>query len=128
MSIDFGRELENVKKQLANLEEDVSESVKNSLEDMLNWAKKGYQRQVLNERIKSKVERIISEKQDMVTKEWCAESLDEVNKIKSQLTDAFTSKSSKKLQDKMEKRAKKIAYTEEDLITLKKSFKTKGWF
>ena len=52
MTIDFDYEVKKVQKELEKIEklgEEVSKSVRQSLEEILDWAKAGYQKQALRE-------------------------------------------------------------------------------
>lgn len=70
MTIDFDYEVKKVQKELEKIEklgEEVSKSVRQSLEEILDWAKAGYQKQALREQLKHEFERTIAEKKSCLS-------------------------------------------------------------
>lgn len=128
MKTDFDYELKKVQKELekiGKLGEEVSKSVRQSLEDVLDWAKAGYQRQALREQLKSEINQIISEKQELVTHDWCQEGSGYVRRAKEQLEDAFSSKSGKDIQQNLTSLIELSIESEEGIKKLKKSIQSK---
>lgn len=127
MSIDFFYELNKVQKELENLGEEVSDAVRHSLEDVLDWAKAGYQKQALREQLKAELQRAVPEQQSLLTHEWCQDSGLSVSQAKTNLKDAFTSHAGKKLQTDMGTLVTNVADSVEDMKTFKQSFKASNW-
>lgn len=128
MKIDFDYEVRKAQKELEKIEklgEEVSKSVRQSLEDLLDWAKAGYQKQALREQLKHEFERIVAEKQRLVKNDWCQASVDSVKQAQRNLKDSFTSKSGKNIQKKLTDRTLLMGDSEDDINTLKKSVKSK---
>lgn len=127
MSIDFFYELNKVQKELENLGEEVSDAVRHSLEDVLDWAKAGYQKQALREQLKAELQRVVPEQQSLLTHEWCKDSGLSVSQAKTNLKDAFTSHAGNKLQTDMGTLVTSVADSVEDMKTFKQSFKASNW-
>lgn len=128
MKIDFDYEMKKVQKELEKIEklgEEVSKSVRQSLEELLDWAKAGYQKQALREQLKHEFERITAEKQDLLKPDWCKASVDLVKEAKGNLKDSFTSKSGKDIQQKLTDRSVLMWDSKDDINKLKKSMKSK---
>ncbi|MGX7417358.1 hypothetical protein ACWOFR_01000 [Carnobacterium gallinarum] len=125
--MDFEYELKKVQREIEQLGEDVSATVRQSLEDVLNWAKAGYQKQALREQLKSEFQRTISSEKERVTKEWCQESSDSVTRAKIKLEDAFSSKSGTELQEEIRKSTDCLKDSQEAIQKFKQSFKSSNW-
>lgn len=128
MKIDFDYEVKKAQKELEKIEklgEEVSKSVRQSLEDLLDWAKAGYQKQALREQLKHEFERMVVEKQALVKNDWCEASVDSVKEAQRNLKDSFTSKSGKNIQKKLTDRTLLMGDSEDDINKLKKSVKSK---
>lgn len=128
MKIDFDYEMKKAQKELEKIEklgEEVSKNVRQSLEDLLDWAKAGYQKQALREQLKHEFERMVVEKKQLVKNDWCQASIDSVKQAQRNLNDSFTSKSGKNIQKKLTDRTLLMGDSEDDINTLKKSVKSK---
>ncbi|CAD5902929.1 hypothetical protein [Carnobacterium maltaromaticum] len=127
MTIDFDYEVKKVQKELEKIEklgEEVSKSVRQSLEEILSWAKAGYQKQALREQLKHEFERTIAEKKELLKSDRCQSSVDSVRDAQRNLKDSFTSKSGKDIQQKLTDRAVLMGDSKDDINKLKKSMKS----
>ncbi|MFS7414241.1 hypothetical protein AB6889_17420 [Carnobacterium maltaromaticum] len=127
MTIDFDYEVKKVQKELEKIEklgEEVSKSVRQSLEEILDWAKAGYQKQALREQLKHEFERTIAEKKELLKPDRCQSSVDSVRDAQRNLKDSFTSKSGKDIQQKLTDRAVLMGDSKDDINKLKKSMKS----
>ena len=120
-------EVKKVQKELEKIEklgEEVSKSVRQSLEEILDWAKAGYQKQALREQLKHEFERTIAEKKELLKPDRCQSSVDSVRDAQRNLKDSFTSKSGKDIQQKLTDRAVLMGDSKDDINKLKKSMKS----
>ena len=127
MTIDFDYEVKKVQKELEKIEklgEEVSKSVRQSLEEILDWAKAGSQKQALREQLKHEFERTIAEKKELLKPDRCQSSVDSVRDAQRNLKDSFTSKSGKDIQQKLTDRAVLMGDSKDDINKLKKSMKS----
>jgi len=128
MAIDYGYELQKIQKELKKIEtlgEDISDSVRNSLEDLLNWAKAGYQKQALREQLKNEFQKIIPEKKELIKTDLCKEASQTIKEVRVQLKDSFSSKSGEKIQKNLTSLGTASHDLEQDIEIFKRSIKLK---
>ncbi|MGX7419182.1 hypothetical protein ACWOFR_10335 [Carnobacterium gallinarum] len=125
--MDFEYELRKIQRDIAKLDKETSLAVRVGLEEVLNWAKKGYQKQALREQIKQELARRVQLKKELVTAQWYQESNASIYQAKDQLNDSFTSRSGENLQQTLVNIMNQLSDTTEQIRYFKQSIKGSDW-
>ncbi len=128
MKIDFYHELKKAQKELEKVEklgEEISKSARQSLEDILVWAKSGYQKQALREQLKHEFAKIIQENKRSLTAQGCQDGAESLKRAQRQLKDSFSSKAGKDIQEGLRQLLIRLEDSEEEIIKLQKSIQSR---